>query len=116
MKILNFKTASAEEKYAAVRIDRRTAWGNPFIIGRDGDRATVIAKYRVWLWAEIQAGRVKIADLAALAGRNLICHCAPLPCHGDVLAAAAQWAVQTEAKWKTNRMAAQNAKIKAQAA
>jgi uncharacterized protein DUF4326 len=25
-----------------VAIDRRTRWGNPFVIGRDGDRETVI--------------------------------------------------------------------------
>ena len=27
-------------------MDRATPWGNPFVIGRDGDRATVIARYR----------------------------------------------------------------------
>ena len=27
-----------------VRIDRATKWGNPFVIGRDGDRARVIAR------------------------------------------------------------------------
>ena len=41
-----------------VRIDRATQWGNPFVIGRDGDRAEVIAKYRAWLWREIGDGRI----------------------------------------------------------
>ena len=30
----------------AVLIDRRTRWGNPFVVGRDGTREQVIARYR----------------------------------------------------------------------
>ena len=48
-----------------VRIDRATRWGNPFVIGRDGSRAEVIAKYRARLWREIRAGRIGLEDLAA---------------------------------------------------
>jgi hypothetical protein len=33
----------------AVRIDRRTQWGNPFKVGRDGTRDEVVAKFEVWL-------------------------------------------------------------------
>lgn len=32
-----------------VYIGRPGKWGNPFVIGRDGSRAEVIAKYRTWL-------------------------------------------------------------------
>ena len=56
-------------------------WGNPFIEGRHGTRAEVIAKYRVWICN--QPGL--IAALPELRGRNLVCFCAPSPCHGDVL-------------------------------
>jgi len=77
-----------------VRIDRATKWGNPYVIGRDGSRAEVIAKYRARLWREIRAGRVDLDELAALHDRRLACWCAPEPCHGDVLAFAAQWAAQ----------------------
>jgi hypothetical protein len=72
-----------------VRVDRRTRWGNPFVIGRDGDRAEVIARYRAHLDAELAAGRITRAELAELHGKRLGCWCAPAPCHGDVLAAAA---------------------------
>lgn len=75
-----------------VRIDRKTRWGNPFVMGRDGDRDAVCEKYRAWLWAEIRAGRIALEDLAALKGKRLGCHCAPLRCHGDTLSAAADWA------------------------
>ena len=75
-----------------VRIDRATRWGNPFVIGRDGSRAEVIEKYRANLWRDIRAGRIGLGELAALDGKRLACWCAPEPCHGDVLAAAARWA------------------------
>ena len=77
-----------------VRIDRATQWGNPFVIGRDGDRAEVIAKYRAWLWRAFGDGHIGLDELAALDGKRLACWCAPEPCHGDVLAAAARWAAE----------------------
>jgi hypothetical protein len=87
MPAVNIKTDAYD-----VRIDRKSRWGNPFVMGRDGDRAEVIAKHKAWLWVEIKAERRKLADLAALDGKRLACHCAPLACHGDTLSAAASWA------------------------
>lgn len=75
-----------------VRIDRKSRWGNPFVIGRHGSRDEVIARHRAWLWDQIRSGRLSLEDLAALHGKRLGCHCAPLPCHGDTLTAAARWA------------------------
>jgi hypothetical protein len=63
-----------------VRVDRATPWGNPFVIGRDGNRATVIAAYR----DRYLPSRPDL--LARLRGKALGCWCAPLACHGDVLA------------------------------
>ena len=83
------------EEPDVVRIDRATKWGNPFVIGRDGDRARVIAKYRVWLWRAFGDGHIGLDELAALHGKRLACWCRPAkPCHGDVLAAAARWAAE----------------------
>ena len=50
----------------AVLIDRRTRWGNPFVVGRDGTRPQVIARYRADLWRRIRAGEIPLAELAAL--------------------------------------------------
>ncbi len=80
----------------AIRIDRRTAWGNPFRIGPDGTREEVIAKYRDDLWKRIHAGNIDLDELATLHGKDLACHCAPLPCHGDALAEAAAWVVSNK--------------------
>ena len=65
----------------AVYIGRGGKWGNPFRIGRDGDRATVIAKHEAWLRSQGHLLRA----LDELRGKDLVCFCAPLPCHGDLL-------------------------------
>ena len=62
-------------------IGRPSKYGNPFAIGRDGDRAEVIEKYREY----IRGRPCLIEDLREEAGETLGCFCAPLPCHGDVL-------------------------------
>ena len=86
---------SRGEANGVVRIDRRTRWGNPFHVGRHGSRAEVIRRYRAWLWERIRGGHFTLEDLAHLHGKTLACHCHPLPCHGQVLQRAAQWAVDT---------------------
>lgn len=68
---------------------------NPYHIGRDGSRATVIAKYRVWLDRELanpeSAASKEISRLVGLLLTSkenavaLMCWCAPLACHGDVV-------------------------------
>ena len=76
-----------------VLVDRRTKWGNKFVIGRDGTRQQVVARYRAELWRRIRAGDVSLEELAALDGKWLACHCVPKrPCHAEVLARAAAWA------------------------
>jgi hypothetical protein len=76
-----------------VYIGRGGAWGNPFKIDAHGDRPEVIAQYREYLWQRIEEGSVTVEQLAALHGKTLVCFCKPQACHGDVLAAAAAWAV-----------------------
>ena len=80
-----------------VRIDRATQWGNRYVIGRDGDRAEVIARYRAWLWRAIGTGEIELAALAALKDQRLACWCFPAkPCHGHVLSRAAAWAASIQ--------------------
>lgn len=79
-----------------VYIGRGSMWGNPFRIGPDGDRANVIALYREWLWEQLCSGRITRQQLLALDGKRLGCYCAPLPCHGDVLVKAVEWARQPQ--------------------
>lgn len=64
-----------------VYIGRPSKWGNPFVIGRDGDRGAVIAKYEQHVLADEEL----LGALGELVGKALGCWCAPRPCHGDVL-------------------------------
>lgn len=70
----------------AVYIGRPSRWGNPFVIGRDGDRAEVIARFKAWLLGQPELLEAVRRDLA---GKELVCFCAPAACHGDVLLAVA---------------------------
>ena len=65
----------------SVYIGRPSPWGNPFVVGKDGSRVEVIAKYEAWLMQQPNL----IARLDRLKGKHLICWCAPERCHGDVL-------------------------------
>jgi hypothetical protein len=78
--------AWAQSAGLAVRIDRRTAWGNPFVIGTHGDRDQVIARYRDRLAERPDL----LARLPELRGRVLVCWCYPDRCHGDVLCEAVE--------------------------
>ena len=64
-----------------VLIARPSKWGNPFQIGRDGDRERVIKLYEIHLRRRPDL----LAALPELTGQRLGCHCKPEACHGDVL-------------------------------
>jgi hypothetical protein len=74
---------SKEETEDVIIIDRTTKWGNPFRMTNKSpeERARVIVKYEEWIRKQPQL----LQDLPDLAGKTMVCWCAPLPCHGDVL-------------------------------
>jgi hypothetical protein len=74
----------------AVYIGRGSKWGNPFVIGRHGNREEVIDQYGSWLLTQTHL----LASLHELWGKQLVCFCAPLACHGDILACMADAQLQ----------------------
>lgn len=74
-------------------IGRGSPLGNPFIIGKDGSREQVIAKYRVWLNEQIMRKNPVVLDELNRLGNKAIdekglaleCFCYPKPCHGEVI-------------------------------
>lgn len=66
-----------------VYIGRPSVWGNPFVIGLDGNREEVIEKYKNYFLS--QPKLVKQA-IHTLRGKKLGCFCHPKRCHGDVIA------------------------------
>ena len=67
--------------------------GNPFVIGKDGTREEVIIKYEEWLQKQLKdptsdaSIEFKMLKERYESGQplHLVCFCAPLPCHGDVI-------------------------------
>ena len=74
-------------------IGRGSPLGNPFVIGKDGLREQVIAKYRVWLNEQIMRKNPVVLDELNRLGNKAIdekglalqCFCYPKPCHGEVI-------------------------------
>lgn len=64
------------------RVDRKSAWGNPFVMGEDGSREQVIAAYAEHY---LPYKPSLLSRVEGLKGKALGCWCAPEPCHADVL-------------------------------
>lgn len=75
------KVVHCKREYYDLYIGRPSIWGNPFTIGKDGDRETVIKKYRSWLLTRPDL----LAKIHELKGKTLGCWCKPAACHGDIL-------------------------------
>jgi ParB-like chromosome segregation protein Spo0J len=75
----------AEGQGLAVRIDRGTRYGNPFIMGEDGDRQQVCDAFEHhYLYNKPSIiSRIRRGELS---GKVLVCHCYPEMCHGDCMA------------------------------
>ena len=67
-----------------VYIGRGSIFGNPFCIGKDGNRTDVIKKYKVWFYERLK-DRLFEQAVQGLRGKKLGCFCKPLACHGDVI-------------------------------
>lgn len=88
MKILNKRFDKIDRN--SYYIGRGSKWGNPFTHIKDkktkalyivDTREEAIEKYRDWLLNNT----ILIHSLRELVGKDLVCYCAPLPCHGDIL-------------------------------
>ena len=69
-----------KERYD-IFIGRGSKWGNPFVIGEDGNRKEVIQKYKKML---LQNKKL-LKDINELKDKTLGCWCKPKACHGDIL-------------------------------
>lgn len=82
----------------AVYVGRPTRWGNPFVVGKDGDAAECVLKYKRYLFPYSHFGeastfsnflisQANFEDIEReLKGKDLACFC-PLdsPWHADLL-------------------------------
>jgi len=77
-KVYNKRFAYPE---GAVHIDRPSPWGNPWSIGKLS-RREVLDKYREYAIKRLEE---EPYWLEPLQGKDLVCWCHPMSCHGDIL-------------------------------
>lgn len=73
-----------------------SALANPFKLREGEPRGTTLARYRKYLWNLMHdpiKGKAINHLLYGLHKRQsvLVCYCSPEPCHGDIVAAAAEY-------------------------
>ena len=87
MYVINKYKASKEELAKAVYIGRPSPLGNPFKLSPEMSRDESVKQFRSYFINEIANRNQSI--LSALESLDedslLLCHCAPLACHGDVV-------------------------------
>jgi len=65
-----------DRKAKGIYIGRGSPYGNPFSVGKNArTREEAIAKFEMHI--------LPFLDLTPLLGHDLICSCAPRPCHGE---------------------------------
>lgn len=84
-KVLNKKMD--EIPAGAIYVGRPSKWGNLF---KGMTRAEMVRRHKEWMEEQVKLGNVGCGkqfkyNLDELCGRDLVCWCAPLPCHADVL-------------------------------
>lgn len=89
-KVLNCYKATAQEIANAVFCGRGGPWGNPFVIGKDGNRDDVCNKFEREMLPKL--------DVALLRGRDLLCFCKPARCHCDSILRKANDSTREEGK------------------
>lgn len=77
-----------------IYIGRGGPFGNPYVIGENGDRAEVLRKYKIHFLERLKRDPAWKAKVEALKGKTLGCFCAytdgfkgEFRCHGQIIAA-----------------------------
>lgn len=79
-----------------VKVCRPSKWGNPYIVGKDGNQISCAFKFHILMCGRMANDENKVMRDAAqreLAGKNLACWCKlDEPCHADtILEVANKW-------------------------
>jgi hypothetical protein len=81
-KIVNIRNYNRRDY---IYMGRGSPYGNPYVIGRDGNRAQVIAKFRADFLSKVSNEPDFAQKVLNLYGKTLGCYCKPLACHVDVI-------------------------------
>lgn len=73
-------------------------FANPFHMKDQSEleRNRVVNEYKVWLWSQIAENKITKSDLLFLAGKKLVCYCAPKLCHSHVVKETVELLINNE--------------------
>jgi hypothetical protein len=78
------KGASLPPPLDAVYVGRPTKYGNPFVVGVDGNQDECVKKFAEWIF-EAEQNDLREDIRNTLKEKDLVCWCKPLACHADVI-------------------------------
>ena len=73
---------------------KKSKFANPYYV--KGDKGSTLKDYRIWLWNEVLELRITKQDILSLKDKDLICYCAPTPCHGNIVKALVLYVINNE--------------------
>lgn len=79
-KLYNIHDKNAPKE--AIFIGRGGMWGNPYVIGKHGDRDECVNRFETLVKSSKYLQKVIKEELA---GKDLVCFCSPARCHGDIM-------------------------------
>jgi hypothetical protein len=85
--MLKTRVVNIREDRWDVYIGRPGPYGNPFVLTKKTTREEVIRKFAIWFKKKLAQDPEYKTQVHKLKGKALGCFCAPLPCHGDIIAA-----------------------------
>lgn len=94
-KLINYRTYNTHPARSTfIPIDRRSIFGNPYVMYKEDDRKTVILMYKNYFYKRIKEDSDFRNAVHKLKGKILICWCRPdegflgrLLCHGQIIIA-----------------------------
>lgn len=84
--VVNIRTHKCDVYIGRAGCGEDGYWGNPFFIGKDGDRQQVLSLYWAYYRNRMMDDPEFLSKLQKLIGKRLGCFCAPLGCHGNAIA------------------------------
>lgn len=85
-RVVNLRNEAYDVYIGRAGKGRTGPFGNPFIVGRDGERGECVELFRRWFYSEEGREMRELVDARIKKGDRLGCFCKPAACHGDVIA------------------------------
>jgi len=88
-RVVNLRTTNVFDVYIGRKPGQPHHYGNPFVVGDDGDRDEVTDMFEAWLiggYPDVEPERRSwvLNNMHRLKDKILGCYCKPAKCHGDV--------------------------------